>query len=92
MKVSNPLGRHYDDLILPKNTFTIQMQVSKALKGIREAILDSFENPIASKSLTSIAAEKLAKNSQAKAAIIISDNTRPVPYKGEEGILLPILQ
>ena len=92
MKVTNPLGAHYDDLILPDNTFTIKMQAPKPLSGIREAILDSFENPIASKSLNSIAQEKLAKNQDAKAAIIISDNTRPVPYKGDEGILLPILE
>ncbi|NBK23694.1 MAG: nickel-dependent lactate racemase [Spirochaetia bacterium] len=92
MNVPNPLGRQYDDLILPEHTFSIKMQAPKVLDNVNQAILDSFENPIASKSLTSIAAEKLAKNSQAKAAIIISDNTRPVPYKGEEGILLPILQ
>ncbi|HKL58993.1 MAG TPA: lactate racemase domain-containing protein, partial [Sphaerochaeta sp.] len=92
MKVPNPLGSQYDDLIIPDHTFSIKMQAPKVLDNVNQAILDSFENPIASKSLTSIAAEKLAKNSQAKAAIIISDNTRPVPYKGEEGILLPILQ
>ena len=92
MKVTNPLGKQYDDLILPDHTYTIKMQAPKALDGVREAILDSFENPIASKSLKAIAQEKLAKNPQAKAAIIVSDNTRPVPYKGDEGILLPILE
>lgn len=92
MIVANPLGSTYDELILPEHTFTIKMQAPKVLDNVSQAILDSFENPIASKSLTSIAQEKLAKNPQAKAAIIISDNTRPVPYKGEEGILLPILQ
>ena len=92
MKVTNPLGRHYDDLILPDHTFSINMQAPKTLNNVSQAILDSFENPIASKSLKAIAQEKLSKNPQAKAAIIISDNTRPVPYKGEEGILLPILE
>lgn len=92
MKVPNPLGRHYDDLILPENTFSLTMKAPKALSGIRKVILDSFENPIESKSLKAIAQEKLAKNPQAKAAVIVSDNTRPVPYKGEEGILLPVLE
>lgn len=92
MKVSNPLGSHYDDLILPDNTYTIHMQAPEALGRVREAILDSFENPIESRSLKVIAQEKLANNPEAKVAIIISDNTRPVPYKGEEGILLPILE
>ena len=48
MKVSNPLGSHYDDLILPDNTYTIHMQAPEALGRVREAILDSFENPIES--------------------------------------------
>ncbi len=91
MNVPNPLGSQYDDLILPDHTFTIKMQAPQKLTDVGKAILDSFDNPIASKSLATIAREKLAKNAQAKAAIIISDNTRPVPYKGEEGILLPIL-
>ncbi len=92
MKVTNPLGSQYDDLILPDHTFSIHMQAPSTLNGVAQAILDSFENPIESKSLKAIAQEKLVKNPQAKAAIIISDNTRPVPYKGEEGILLPVLE
>jgi len=92
MKVSNPLGSQYDALVLPEHTFRIHMQAPKTLGNVSKAILDSFENPIASKSLKAIAEEKLAKNPQAKVAIIISDNTRPVPYKGEEGILLPVLE
>ena len=92
MNVPNPLGRVYDDLILPDHTFSIHMQAPKTLENVSQAILDSFENPIVSKSLKAIAEEKLTKKPQAKAAIIISDNTRPVPYKGEEGILLPVLE
>ncbi|HHT81184.1 MAG TPA: nickel-dependent lactate racemase [Spirochaetales bacterium] len=92
MKVTNPLGSQYDALTLPEHTFTIQMETPQKLTNVGEAILDSFENPIASKSLKAIAKDKLDKNPAAKAAIIISDNTRPVPYKGEEGILLPILE
>jgi nickel-dependent lactate racemase len=92
MKVTNPLGSQYDALILPDHTYSIHMQAPKTLNNVRQAILDSFENPIASRRLKTIAQEKLAKNSQAKAAIIISDNTRPVPYTGEEGILLPVLE
>lgn len=92
MKVTNPLGRQYEELILPDHTYTIKMQAPKALGQVRQRILDSFENPIASRSLKAIAQEKLTKHPGAKAAIIISDNTRPVPYKGDEGILLPILE
>lgn len=92
MNVTNPLGSKYDPLVLPEHTYCIHMQAPATLANVGEAILDSFEHPIASRSLRAIAQEKLANNPSAKAAIIISDNTRPVPYKGEEGILLPILE
>jgi nickel-dependent lactate racemase len=50
------------------------------------AIQKSLNCPIASASLS-----ELAKNSKT-AAVVVSDNTRPVPYKGPDGILPPILK
>ena len=52
----------------------------------------ALENPVASQQLTSITKEKLKNNPDSKAVIVISDNTRPVPYKGEEGILWPVIE
>ena len=37
-------------------------------------------------------AAKLRSNKHMNAVVVISDNTRPVPYKGPEGILWPIIQ
>ena len=50
------------------------------------AIQKSLNCSIASASLS-----ELAKNCKT-AAVVVSDNTRPVPYKGPDGILPPILK
>jgi len=42
--------------------------------------------------LLEIVQQKLRKNPSAKAVIVLSDNTRPVPYSGEDGILFPIAE
>ncbi|MBX2843182.1 MAG: nickel-dependent lactate racemase [Flammeovirgaceae bacterium] len=55
-------------------------------------IPQALENPIASASLSVIAKEKLSKNKEAKAVIVVSDNTRPVPYKGKGGLMYHIIR
>ncbi|MCK7477151.1 MAG: lactate racemase domain-containing protein [Candidatus Moduliflexus flocculans] len=52
---------------------------------------DAFENPIGCPGFGKIIEDKLAENPEGEAVIVISDNTRPVPYKGNQGILLPII-
>ena len=91
MKVQNPLGKEYKDLILPDNTFIAHMKDPEVLKDPKNAIVKSLENPIGSESLMVIAKGKKKDKANAKAVIVVSDNTRPVPYKGESGILLPII-
>lgn len=92
MKVHNPLGTSYDDLVLPDSTFVIHMNDPQLVRDPKQAILDSLEHPIQSESLATIALSKRAGKASATAVIVVSDNTRPVPYTGEEGILFPILQ
>lgn len=59
--------------------------------NVKEELEKALDNPINSMSLNEIAECKKKINSNAKACIVVSDNTRPVPYKGEDGILLPII-
>ena len=92
MKTSNPFGKKYQDLILPEGTKVIDMPDPACVRNPAQAIRQALEKPIASASLHDIAAAKKAKNGSATAVILISDNTRPVPYRGEEGILLPIIE
>jgi len=60
--------------------------------ALPEGITDALENPINSPALLNIARNKLADNPDAKAVIVVSDNTRPVPYRGEHGIMRYIIR
>jgi len=63
----------------------------EVLNDPESAIRMSLEIPISSPPLSEIVKNKLYVNSEARAVIVISDNTRPVPYSGKEGILWPIV-
>ena len=91
MKVDNPFGKKYPALMLPEGTKVIDMPDPELVKDPARAIRHALENPIGSKPLSEIASSKKAAKPSATAVILVSDNTRPVPYKGEEGILLPIV-
>lgn len=92
MKVINPIDPMKKELILPDTTAVYAMKAPPALANADKAIMDALNNPIESESLAAIAKAKLAVNKDATAVIVISDNTRPVPYKGEGNILTPIIQ
>ncbi len=92
MRVKNPLGASYTDLELPDHTTIVHMKEPGLLEDPGRAIRAALEAPIASKPLSLIAREKRAVKPGVKAAIVVSDNTRPVPYRGEEGVLVPVLE
>ena len=92
MQVTNPIDPTNKELLLPDTTAVCAMKAPPALANADEAIMDALNNPIESESLATIAKAKLAANKEATAVIVISDNTRPVPYKGEGNILTPIIQ
>lgn len=92
MHVPNPLIANAADFALPAETTIYGMSAPAALPNPAKAVSDALENPIQSKPLRIIAQEKLAAKADASAVIVISDNTRPVPYKGEGNILVPIIE
>ncbi|MHC1692726.1 MAG: lactate racemase domain-containing protein [Sphaerochaetaceae bacterium] len=96
MDIANPFGKAYSALELPHNTYVVHMEEPDLVADPAKAIAEALEHPIASRPLSVIAREKLvqrkAKDGQwATAIVVVSDNTRPVPYTGEEGLLLPIV-
>ena len=68
------------------------MGKTDAIADPQRAIIDALRSPISSPPLAEIAQKKLRSNPDAEAVIVISDNTRPVPYSGDSGILLPIIE
>jgi len=92
MKVDNPFGKKYPALELPEGTKVIDMPAPQLLQNPATAIREGLEHPIGGAPLSEIARAKKAAKPEATAIILVSDNTRPVPYKGESGILLPIVE
>ena len=97
MDIRNPFGDRYEDLNFPGHTQVVRMREPVLVKNPKQAIVDALEHPIASAPLSEIARGKLAARKakdggQATAVLVVSDNTRPVPYKGEEGVLFPIIE
>jgi len=79
-------------LALPEGSDLLTLAEELPLKNPRQAIAASLANPIESPPLAELIREKSGKTKTPTAAIVISDNTRPVPYRGRSGILEPILE
>ncbi len=85
------LGQKNISVKVPDSTDVLEMGKAAPIDNPKIGIHRALENPIGSLPLKEIVREKLRTNSEASAVIVISDNTRPVPYSGEEGILLPVV-
>ena len=96
MEITNPFGNKYADIKLPDHTQVVGMKVPVRVPDPSEAIRYALDHPIDSESLRTIARDRMQackreNGRQATAVVVVSDNTRPVPYTGEEGILLPVV-
>jgi nickel-dependent lactate racemase len=91
-RVPMEFGRHVLNLSLPPNCVELSMKDVPIVSDPRAAIEKAFSNPIGSPTLEEIIPKKGKPPGEMSAAIAVSDITRPVPYKGEKGILSPILR
>ena len=85
------LGHKKFPVKVPDFSDILRMGNVLAISNPEEEIRRSLCSPIKSPPLREIVRKKLRSNPKAEAVIVISDNTRPVPYSGKEGILFPIL-
>ena len=85
------LGRSQFPVRVPESADVLRMGKPDPLPDPKKAILEALRSPIKSPPLDEITRKKLRSNPNAQAVIVISDITRPVPYKGESGILLPLV-
>jgi nickel-dependent lactate racemase len=68
------------------------MSSAEPLPNPPAAIRRSYTQPFDSPSLADVARSKLERNAESNAVVVVSDNTRPVPYRGAGGILIPLLE
>ncbi len=79
------------EITLPEQCHVLAMKSPPRLANVAAAVQDALANPMGTASLAEITRQKLRQNPAATAVIVVSDCTRPVPYKGEEQILWPVV-
>ena len=90
--ISLEYGHHTIQIYVPGDSFEISLGKVPHIDKTRSEIERAFSNPIGSPKLEKIVKEKGKDPKEMTASVTVSDITRPVPYKGEKGILTPILQ
>lgn len=77
---------------VPPDCTELTMKKAEILKNPAKEIQRAIDQPCGGPTLEEIIRGKGKEAGQLKVAITISDITRPVPYQGEKGILLPLLK
>lgn len=90
-KFAMGFGAEIIEIRLPDETECLTMSKPIPITKPKDAILEAINNPIESPRLEEIIKDKGKPASELEVAIVISDNTRPVPYAGDSGILSPII-
>ena len=91
-KIKVEFGEALLDISVPPNCETLQMKKMPRLAHSKEEIANALNNPIGSPSLDEIIRSKGKPAEELTVCITVSDITRPVPYKGENGILPPLVE
>src|SRR4030042_6600335 len=91
-RIQVEFGRNVLKPLVPPNCVELGIKEVSSLPDPNAAIEKAFLNPIGSPPLEEIIRKKGKSPKELSVAIAVSDITRPVPYKGENGILLPILR
>ena len=91
-KVRVEYGRDYIEVLVPRDCAEITMENVPIVADPKSEVERVISKPIQSPTLEEIVRNKNKPPEQVTVAITVSDITRPVPYKGEGGILPPILR
>ena len=91
-KVPVEYGRNVIEIFVPPNCVELTMQNVPVVSDLKREIERAISQPIQSPAFEEIVKKKGKAPEQLTAAVTVSDITRPVPYHGENGILLPILK
>jgi len=89
--LSVEFGEGFLEIAVPENCVEISMRDMPPVNSPREAVEEALSSPLSSPPLEEIVRGKGKSPGELVAAITVSDITRPVPYRGEGGILIPLL-
>jgi nickel-dependent lactate racemase len=91
-KVHVEFGKDGLEISVPPDCVELSMRDVPLLPDPKAAFEEAFNHPIGSPALEEIIRKKGKPPEGMSAAIAVSDITRPVPYKGENGILFHLLK
>jgi len=91
-KINVEFGSEFLDVLVPPGCETLNMNRMPCLAHSKEEISKALNKPIGSPSLAEIIQAKNKPVEDITVCITVSDITRPVPYKGENGILPPLVE
>ena len=91
-KIKVEFGRDFLDIAVPPNCDTLNMKRMPCLTSSKDEIANALNHPIGSPALPEIIRSKAKPADKLTVCITVSDITRPVPYKGENGVLLPLVE
>ncbi len=91
-KVQVEYGRNVLEILVPQNCIELTMKDVPLLSDPVSQIEKAISHPIQSPTIEEIIRSKGKPPERITASVTVSDITRPVPYRGENGILLPILR
>ena len=91
-KISVQFGEEFLEISVPPQCATLNMKKMPSLTHSKEEIARALNNPTGSPTIPEIIRSKGKHVDETTVCITVSDITRPVPYKGENGILLPLLE
>jgi nickel-dependent lactate racemase len=85
-------GRQQIPIKVPDQADILRMGKAVALTDPETELRYALRNPIGCPSLAQIVRQKLQEKTNPRAVVVISDDTRPVPYTGASGILFPLIE
>jgi nickel-dependent lactate racemase len=92
MKTAIKFGAKTIAIQLPDATEIFAMTPPRPLANPGAALETALRQSVGGPGLDEMIKEKLRSKPEARAVVVISDNTRPVPYRGDNGILWPVLE
>ncbi|MFH0917329.1 MAG: lactate racemase domain-containing protein [bacterium] len=80
------------ELDLPPGTDVLRLREPEALPDVPAAVSTALSAPIGCAPLAELCRETRARKAWPSVVVVVSDNTRPAPYRGADGILWPLLE
>ncbi len=91
-RIEVEFGDEFLEISVPPDCEILHMKAMPPLANSRDEISKALNNPIGSQKLGEIIQSKGKPANEVTVCVSVSDITRPVPYKGDSGILLPLLE